>query len=143
MPTAINAQKPCASAVIQQRFSFATSAELEDLPGVIGQGRAIDAIRFGIGIQNPGYNLYVLGPAGIGKHAAVRHLLEERAQTGASLFDWCYVNNFQQPAKPQLLKLPSGRGSILQGDMQELVEELRAAIPAAFSGDDYIMRPYT
>ena len=54
-----------------ERFSFATSAELEDLPGVIGQDRAIDAIRFGIGIQNPGYNLYVLGPAGIGKHAAV------------------------------------------------------------------------
>jgi ABC-type transporter Mla maintaining outer membrane lipid asymmetry ATPase subunit MlaF len=63
-----------------ERFSFATSAELEDLPGVIGQGRAIDAIRFGI--QHPGYNLYVIGPAGIGKHAAVRHLLEEGAQTG-------------------------------------------------------------
>ncbi len=121
-----------------ERFSFATSAELEDLPGVIGQSRAIDAIRFGIGIQNPGYNLYVLGPAGIGKHAAVRHLLEERAQTGASLFDWCYVNNFKQPAKPQLLKLPSGRGSILQGDMQRLVEQLRVAIPAAFASDDYM-----
>ena len=120
------------------RFSFATTAELEDLPGVIGQGRAIDAIRFGIGIRNPGYNLYVLGPAGIGKHAAVRHLLEERAQTGASLFDWCYVNNFKQPAKPQLLKLPSGRGSLLQGDMQRLVEELRVEIPAAFSADDYM-----
>ena len=122
----------------QERFPFTTTAELEDLPGIIGQDRAIDAIRFGIGMRNPGYNLYVLGPAGIGKHTAVRHLLEEHAQTGASLFDWCYVNNFKQPAKPQLLKLPSGRGSILQGDMQRLVEELRVEIPAAFAGDDYI-----
>ena len=121
-----------------ERFSFATTAELEELPGVIGQGRAIDAIRFGIGIRNPGYNLYVLGPAGLGKHTAVRHLLEEHAQTDASLFDWCYVNNFKQPAKPQLLKLPSGRGSILQGDMQRLVEELRVEILAAFASDDYM-----
>ncbi|MEN8763748.1 MAG: ATP-binding protein [Thiogranum sp.] len=120
------------------RLSFTTTAELEDLPGIIGQDRAIDAIRFGIGIQNPGYNLYVLGPAGIGKHAAVRHLLEEHAQAGASLFDWCYVNNFNQPAKPQLLKLPCGRGSKLQVDMQRLVEELRVEIPAAFAADDYI-----
>lgn len=136
---------PLSSDVLCQRcdpeqFSFTTTEQLENLPGVIGQGRAIDAIRFGIGIRNPGYNLYVLGPAGIGKHAAVRHLLEERARarTGAELFDWCYVNNFRQPDKPQLLKLPPGRGAALRDDMQRLVEELRKAIPSAFASDDYM-----
>jgi lon-related putative ATP-dependent protease len=121
-----------------EQFSFTTTEQLEDLPGVIGQGRATDAIRFGIGIRSRGYNLYVLGPAGIGKHAAVQHLLEERARSGAELFDWCYVNNFTQPDKPQLLKLPPGRGAALRDDMQKLVEELRKAIPSAFASDDYM-----
>ena len=120
------------------RLPFETTDDLEDLVDIFGQNRATDAIRFGIGIRNPGYNLYALGPEGVGKHTAVRHLLEETIQTSTSLSDWCYVNNFRQPANPGLLTLPAGRGSVLQDDMQLLIEELRIVVPAAFANSDYL-----
>ncbi|HFD79764.1 MAG TPA: ATP-dependent protease [Gammaproteobacteria bacterium] len=121
------------------RFSFETTEELEPLPGIIGQERAIEAIRFGIGIHNSGYNIYALGPAGVGKHAAVRELLQQQARDAGELSDWCYVNNFRQPARPRLLRLPAGRGSGLRDDMLQLVKELRAAIPAAFERNEYLV----
>ena len=54
--------------------------------------------------------------------------------------DWCYVHNFQETHKPRALRLPAGRGCRLRGDMEKLVRELRAAIPAAFESEDYQAR---
>ncbi|KPK06529.1 MAG: ATP-dependent protease [Anaerolineae bacterium SG8_19] len=119
------------------QFSFETTAALEDLEGLIGQTRAVEAVQFGIGIRREGYNLYVLGPHGTGKHTAVRQFLEQKAATEPTPADWCYVNNFEQPHKPDVLKLPPGQGAELRGDMEWLVQELRTAIPAAFEKDDY------
>jgi len=121
-----------------EQLPFDTTDELEDLADIFGQDRATDAIRFGIGIRNPGYNLFALGPEGVGKHTAVRHLLEETIQTSTNLSDWCYVNNFRQPANPNLLTLPAGRGAELQNDMLQLIEELRTIVPAAFENSDYL-----
>ena len=121
-------------------FPFATTAELDDLAEGIGQMRAIEAAHFGIGMRHAGYNLYVMGQPGSGKRTLVRHLLGERADGGAQPDDWCYVHNFDQPHKPQALRLPAGLGARLRDDMQQLVTELQAAIPAVFEGDDYRRR---
>jgi hypothetical protein len=51
--------------------------------------------------------------------------------------DWCYVNNFADPERPCTLCFPAGRGTEYRDDMQELIEEMRLAIPAAFDDDDY------
>lgn len=69
----------------------------------------MDAVRFGSGIRHEGYNLFVLGPSGMGKHSLVRQLLEEKANQANKPADWCYINNFSQPHKPYVLKLPHGR----------------------------------
>lgn len=119
------------------KFPFATTDELDPLAEAIGQARAFDAVQFGIGMRHAGYNLYVLGPAGAGKHALVRQYLDGRAAVGAHPPDWCYVNNFNDGHKPRALKLPAGRGSVLRADMQQLVEELRATIPALFESEEY------
>ncbi len=120
-----------------QQFSFDTTAELEDLEGLIGQARAVEAVQFGIGIRREGYNLFVLGPHGTGKYSAVRQFLEQQAVTEATPADWCYVNNFEMPHRPRALQLPPGQGIVLQQDMEKLVRELRTAIPVAFEKDDY------
>jgi predicted ATP-dependent protease len=120
-----------------QQLAFATTDELEDLPEVIGQPRAVAALHFGIGIKREGYNIYALGPAGIGKRWTVRHYLRQQADTEATPSDWCYVNNFEQPQKPRAMALPPGHAGKLQADMKRLVEELRSAIVSAFEGDDY------
>ena len=122
------------------QFDFKTTAKLKTLPEVIGQERAVEAVRFGVGIQRDGYNLYALGPNGIGKYSLVRRYVEEKAQSKDTPSDWCYVNNFQQPYKPHALELPPGMGSALSIDMEQLIDDLHAAIPAAFESEEYRTR---
>ncbi|HKB59290.1 MAG TPA: ATP-binding protein [Gallionellaceae bacterium] len=121
-------------------LDFTTTAELEDLPGIIGQGRAAEAIRFGVSLRRDGYHVYVLGPAGSGRYSLVARELKGRAAAEPSPDDWCYVNNFEAPHKPTAIRLPPGRGEQLQHHMRQFVEELRSVIPAAFESEEYHSR---
>lgn len=121
-------------------FDFETTDDLEPLTRIIGQDRALEAIHFGLGMKSDGYNLYVLGPPGVGKFTAVNQYLQDLARRGSVPNDWCYFNNFKDASKPQRLELPPGRGVILQRDMQRLVEDLKTAIPQAFDNDEYKAR---
>jgi len=123
-----------------RQFDFETTAELEDLQEIMGQARAIEALHFGVGIRRDGYNLFVLGPSGIGKYTVVRQYLEQKASTGKTPDDWCYVNNFSQPHKPHAFRLPAGKARILRQDMENLVNELQSTIPAAFESEEYQAR---
>jgi lon-related putative ATP-dependent protease len=121
-------------------FTFQTTAELEATTEIIGQERAVDAIGFAIDIQRPGFNLFVLGEPGSGRHSVVRRLLEAKALEEAVPSDWCYVNNFAEPNKPRLLCVPHGRGGQLKRDMQQFGAELAKAIQSAFESDEYRLR---
>ncbi len=123
-----------------EQFPFETTDELDNLDKIIGQERALKSIRFGIGVKNDGYNLYVLGPPGVGKFTAINQYLQEKAKENSTPSDWCYVNNFQDESKPILLKLPSGFGGILKEGMSQLIEDLQSAIPTAFDNDEYKSR---
>lgn len=123
-------------------FKFASTAELEDLTGFVGQDRALKAIEFGAGIQREGFNLFLLGPAGTGKFSAVRAFLQKKAAAEPTPEDWCYVNNFAKPEAPQALRLPPGRGIVLRQDMLHLLENLRSAIPSAFQSESYAARKH-
>ncbi len=122
------------------RFTFDTTLQLADLTEVIGQARATEAIQFGIGIRREGYNLFVLGAPGTGRHTVVRKFLERRATAEPIPSDWCYVNNFEQPHKPRALRLPAGMGVKLRHDMEQLMDDLRSAIPAVFESEQYRAR---
>jgi predicted ATP-dependent protease len=121
-------------------FAFATTAELATTTEFVGQSRAVDAMQFGIEIQRPGYNLFVLGEPGSGRHAVVRRMLWARPMAAAPVSDWCYVNNFSDGNQPRLLRVPAGRGAQLSRDMQQFVAELSKAIEGAFEGDEYRAR---
>ena len=122
------------------QFDFETTADLEDLSEIVGQERAVEAILFGIGIQHEGYNLFALGPSGTGKRTTIGQFLDQKAAAEPIPSDWCYVNNFEHPHQPCALLLPPGQGAVLRKDMEQLVEELRTAIPAAFESEDYRTR---
>lgn len=119
---------------------FETTEELDDLRDALGQDRGLKALRFGIKMGQHGYNLYVLGPAGMGKHELVRHVLGERISEEPPPSDWCYINNFDDPRRPRALRLPTGRGEGLRRDVVRLLEDLADAIPAAFESDEYRAR---
>ena len=123
-----------------EQFEFETTDEVEELSEIIGQTRALEAVHFGVGIRRDGFNLYVMGPSGMGKHTVVRRYLEEKAGTGGTPPDWCYINNFDQPHKPKALQLPPGRGTKLRRGMEQLIEELSTAIPATFESQEYRTR---
>ena len=118
-------------------LDFETTSDLPDLDDILGQERALGALHLGVGMRHEGYNLYVMGSPGLGKHAIVRNLLQQRATKAAQAQDWCYINNFRAPHKPLVLCVPAGFGNTLQTDMRRLVRTLLSALPAAFDSDDY------
>ena len=128
--------KPCNV----EQLKFDSTEELEDIDITVGQDRAMEAVKFGIHIHKNGYNIFAMAPSGTGKLTAIRQLVEHEASHQGVPADWCYVNNFNQPAKPTAIKLMAGHGKVFQQDMAKLIDELSVAIPAAFDGDEYRSR---
>lgn len=120
-----------------ESLPFETTGELEDVEGVIGQPRAVEAVSFGLGMPHRGYNLYALGSTGVGKHSLVRDFAEKRADQDPVPSDWVYVNNFEDSRKPRTMRLPAGTGAKLRDDMSRVIEELRTSLTGAFEGEDY------
>lgn len=121
-------------------FSFETTSEVEELSRFIGQDRALEAVDFGISMQQQGFNLFVIGPEGSGRHSVVESFIHDKAATEATPSAWCYVNNFRHPHKPMALELPPGQGFIFKVEMIELINTLKTIIPAIFEGDEYRAR---
>ena len=122
------------------QLSFSTTDELEVLTEVIGQPRAVEAMRFGMGIEDKGFNIYAMGPSGIGKRPLMRRFFEERAKDEPAPSDWCYVKNFEDDNKPLVIELPAGKGVEFRDDMDELVEQFSTALSAAFESEEYQSR---
>ena len=118
-------------------FDFKTTADLDDSNDVIGQGRAVEAVRFGVGIRADGYNIFALGPAGTGKESLIRQFFQTAAAGREAPFDWCYVNNFSQPHKPHAIRLPAGQGVEFVKAVDQLEDELEAALSTAFESEEY------
>ncbi|MGE5503316.1 MAG: Lon-like protease helical domain-containing protein, partial [Actinomycetota bacterium] len=91
-------------------FTFETTADLADHDEPIGQDRAVEAIRFAIGMRHRGFNLFALGPDGTGRRSMLLQYLGQAAAEQPVPDDWCYVNNFAESYKPRAIRLPSGRG---------------------------------
>lgn len=121
-------------------FDFNTSDELQGLPDAtasLGQGRAEEALHFGLTIRQPGYHVFVLGEHGTGRHAVVFRLIEELASQGCVPPDLCYLHNFDDPLRPRLLSLPAGRGGALKSDMHAFIRDLGPAIDGALDSDTH------
>jgi lon-related putative ATP-dependent protease len=116
---------------------FSDTTELEHLNNYFGQERAIDALQFGVNIDQRGYNIFVLGSVGVGKHQMVTEFIQQHASQCPSPRDWCYVNNFATPEQPKVLELPCGMGCQLQKDMAHCIEDLLATIPSVFHSTEY------
>ena len=121
-------------------LAFRSSDELPDFEGVLGQPRAMEAMRFGLGMRRNGYNLFVLGAPGTGRHAIALGALKAQAAGEAPPGDWVYVFNFATPHRPRALAFPAGRARAFQRDMERFVEGLRAALPALFESEEYRTR---
>ena len=72
------------------------------------------AIRFGLRIASPGYNIYVSGLTGTGKTTVIKQFLDDIVASFPTPDDWCFVYNFREPGMPTVLQLPAGRAKLLR-----------------------------
>jgi len=107
------------------------------LQEIIGQKRAVRALKFGLGIKERGFNIYVAGYPGTGRTTAVRGFLEETAKTKPVPADWCYVYNFRNSYAPKAMKLPPGKGKHLRDDVATFISEAQKILPKVFESEDY------
>ncbi|HEY6418733.1 MAG TPA: ATP-binding protein [Candidatus Binataceae bacterium] len=108
-----------------------------DSQELLGQQRALDAVRLAIGIDAPGYNVYVSGLRSRHERESVLRLLREKAATMPTPGDWIYVNNFKSPEEPRAIYLEAGKGRELQARMKELVDFVLEQLPKAFRREDF------
>ncbi len=118
-------------------LDFKTTRDITSEPHLVGQDRAIDAIKLSAGIKHKDFNLYVLGHEGMERHATVMRLLGEQAARRPVPNDWVYVNNFDAPHKPNAMELPPKTAVPLRTAMEDLVDDLANEIPALFESEEY------
>ncbi len=121
-------------------LDFETTAECESPVDVPAQGRAMDAIAFGAAARGAGFNIFAMGRPGLGRRAALREAFAATAAEAPPGDDWAYVHNFADQHRPRALRLPFGTATAFRDAMSRLVEDLAAALPAAFESDDYKTR---
>lgn len=120
---------------------FKTTEDLDPLKEIIGQKRGVEAFRFGMGINKPGYNVFVTGNPDSGRMATVRLLLKEMTRdNGVVPEDLCYVNNFKDPEEPVLLRFKAGEGRDFKKDVRHIVDTLKKEVPQFFESQDYLNR---
>ena len=123
---------------------FTCTDEMTPLEDFIGQDRAIRAIQFGLGVNKPGFNIFVTGLTGTGKTSIIKAFLkkiaEERGPIEAdsrSPEDWCYVYNFADADRPQIVNMRRGWGRILKNDMEQLILYLQREGRRVFESDEF------
>jgi lon-related putative ATP-dependent protease len=104
---------------------------------IIGQERAVKALRFGLDIREKGFNIYVTGQSGTGRTTAIKRFLDEIAKRKAPPDDWVYVHNFEDSYRPHALKMPAGKAHVFKKDMENLVKAITTEIRGAFQGEQY------
>ncbi|MFO7567255.1 MAG: ATP-binding protein [Enhygromyxa sp.] len=134
------APEPLAPDVLRWRcdpaaLGFTSTAELDPIPGIIGQDEAVDALRFGLEIHAPGQNIYVRGLKGTGRLTTVRKLLEEIRPGSPAAPDHLYVHDFDHPDRPKLISVERGRGELFCEKLDELRQFIVGELGAALSGE--------
>jgi predicted ATP-dependent protease len=138
MPIAILSPSDLRLTIDPAALGFADTSELveEPLPW-IGQARAEAAARFGLGMDQPNYNLFVLGEVGSGRSSLLKQAMVEAAATRRVPPDLCYLHNFDAPERPLALRLPAGEGRLLRQLLAQAVKTLQAEIPRCLEGQEY------
>ncbi|MEW6051719.1 MAG: ATP-binding protein [Candidatus Zixiibacteriota bacterium] len=115
---------------------------------ILGQGRALNAIKLGLNVRTKGYNIFVTGMGGTGRTTTIKHLLEQLDHQKPELFDVCYVNNFKNDDNPRALVFGAGEGRRFKKDMEYLISSIRKVVPKIFLSEEYkdrsnrLMREY-
>lgn len=118
-------------------FDFDTTKDLEIVTDFIGQTRARRSLETGTGIKHRGYNIFVMGRAGTGRHVLTKEYLEYASKSAKKPYDWCYVNNFKNSHKPYAISLKPGSAYAFKRHMEELINASKRTLNEAFDSNEY------
>jgi ATP-dependent Lon protease len=118
-------------------FNFKTTGDIKPCQDIIGQDRALSAIKMGLKLEHRGYNIFITGLVGTGRMTTIKHLLERLEKKGPIPPDVCYMNNFKNPGMPRCVELEAGGGNELHADMNRLISELLTKVASLFQSDYY------
>ena len=104
---------------------------------LIGQERAKNALSFGLGVNAPGYNLYVMGEQATGRYTLISDYIKAQKTQKHPLLDWCYLNNLEAEREPIALSLRAGESKQLVDDIETLIDEILATFPAVFENPGF------
>ena len=126
-----------------ESFAFQCTDELAPLDHFIGQDRAQEAIRFGLEVDKPGYNLFVTGLTGTGKTSAIQTHLQgivddlDRQENRRPISDWPYVYNFDDPDRPNIIRLPRGSGKVYRQQTSLALRTFQVEIPKVLGNETF------
>lgn len=112
----------------------------ENIPGsreLIGQKRAMEALKFGLSVKRKGYNIYVSGITGTGRNSYSYLVAKEFSQNKKIPKDWCYVFNFKRANSPKAISLSPGMGKVFKKDVEKAINNIGTDIPKVLSSKDY------
>ncbi|MBX3468041.1 MAG: AAA family ATPase [Planctomycetes bacterium] len=110
------------------------------LEEIVGQERAIEAIRTGLETEAPGFHVFVCGVPGTGREALVRAAVARSTPPLPRPRDRVYLANFEHPDRPRLVTLPRGKGRRFRRDLDDVLAVLRRAVPAALNHELHVAR---
>lgn len=119
-------------------FEFTSTLDIEPIEGILGQERALKALKLGVELRSPGYNIFIAGLSGSGKATSVKQMLEIIGSSCPELYDYAYVHNFQDPDRPTLLTFSKGKAKFFKRSLHSSIEILRKKIPQALESEGYI-----
>ncbi|RPI66199.1 MAG: hypothetical protein EHM47_17235 [Ignavibacteriales bacterium] len=119
-------------------FDFDSTIELEPIEGILGQERALRAIRLGVDLKSPGYNIFIAGLSGTGKASTVKKMLARINSECSQLNDYAYVNNFKDTDRPIVLIFDAGKAKEFKKDLSSAINLLKNKIPQSLESESYI-----
>lgn len=118
-------------------FDFENTKNVKPIEGIVGQERALKALRIGVELKSPGYNIFITGLSGTGKFTAIKQMLESITPDCSNLNDYAYVNNFKDEDRPMLLQFPAGQANKFKKDLSRAIKFLQEKIPQLLSAEPF------
>jgi len=119
-------------------FEFESTTKVKPIDGVVGQERALKALKLGVDMESPGYNIFVTGLSGTGKMYTIKSMLESISPECPSLKDYAYVNNFDDVDRPKLLEFDAGKACKFKRELLDSIKYLQEHIPQALESESFI-----
>lgn len=104
---------------------------------MLGQDKALEALDFGLKIDDKSYNIYLAGSTIQNKATFIEGYIKEQAKSLDTPDDWCYVYNFKDPSMPIPIRLKAGKGKILKDQMESFIQDFGKELTKQFDSLEF------